>query len=564
MTVYETATEHAEAGEKPGFSLSRRHLMIGGGIATAALGLLPAWSRPPVLASGVVFHDRSGTGQRRAGDPGIASVLVSNGRDIVRTDADGRWQLVARDGDSIFVIKPAHWSAPLGRGGIPATSYLHQPAGTPPDLKLHYPGVAPTGPLPRSIDFALTPSPESDRFEAILIADPQPQTAQELSYVCADLPLSALEGNAQFAIVHGDVVFDDMSLYPRYLDMIETTKIAWHHCPGNHDMNGEAADTRHAFETWKQTFGPCHYAFEHASATFILLNNVARTATNGAHGYAGEISPDQLLFVRNLLAHTPKDRLIVLSMHIPLMASQDIADPVPDIVGRQELLQLLSRFPHTVSFSGHTHTSEHHYLDAQHGFHGKRPHHHQVLATMSGCWWGGPVDDRGVPRADCQDGSPRGHHVLQVDGNQYQTRFVASGHGAGAQPMRVAVESEGQCRCGPVEPGNLAKSYLTANVFDGGPQTRVTYEFAGTAAGEQAMQHEKVADATFATFHGMATSSFKSWVRPVASTHLWRAPLPNGLKSGAHRVTVRAYDEFGRRHVAHQIVEIAPVPHAQS
>ena len=36
----------------------------------------------------------------------------------------------------------------------------------PADLGLRYRGVAPTGPLPASIDFGLTPSPEADAFDA--------------------------------------------------------------------------------------------------------------------------------------------------------------------------------------------------------------------------------------------------------------------------------------------------------------------------------------------------------------------------------------------------------------
>src|SRR5436305_12371760 len=46
-------------------------------------------------ASGAVFGDRSGTGRRQAGDPGIAGVLVSNGCEGGRTDGEGRDALAA-------------------------------------------------------------------------------------------------------------------------------------------------------------------------------------------------------------------------------------------------------------------------------------------------------------------------------------------------------------------------------------------------------------------------------------------------------------------------------------
>jgi hypothetical protein len=39
---------------------------------------------------GVVFETRTGAGQRQADDRGLAGVLVSNGREVVRTEPDGR------------------------------------------------------------------------------------------------------------------------------------------------------------------------------------------------------------------------------------------------------------------------------------------------------------------------------------------------------------------------------------------------------------------------------------------------------------------------------------------
>ena len=71
------------------------------------------------------------------------------------TEADGRWQLPITPGDSVFVIKPPHWITPPGTHGLPRFSYLHQPHGSP--LSRRHAGVAPTGALPSSIDFGLTP-----------------------------------------------------------------------------------------------------------------------------------------------------------------------------------------------------------------------------------------------------------------------------------------------------------------------------------------------------------------------------------------------------------------------
>lgn len=565
MTVVDTGTAEGQDHTQAALQPNRRSLLLGCGAAAAALGVLPAWSRtPPVLASGHVFHDRSGSGMRRWGDPGIPGVLVSNGRDVVRTDEDGRWQLALQAGESAFVIKPPSWMSPLGRGGVPDFSYLHQPDGSPAELNLQYRGVSPTGPLPRKIDFPLRPADERDAFEVLMIADPQPQNGRELSYLSADLSAVALDTKAAFAIVHGDVAFDDLTLYPRYLDIIGATGLPWHHCPGNHDMNAEATDTRFAFETWKQTFGPCHYAFQQGRATFFVLSNVSRTR-GGERNYGAEISADQLAFVRNVLAHVPRDQLIVLSMHIPLMSRPDVADPVPHVEGGAELMRLLSPYAHTVSFSGHTHTTEHHYLGVEQGYYGAAPHHHHVLATASGCWWGGPRDHRNVPIADCQDGSPRGVHVLEVDGKGYSTRFVASSRATETVPMRLTIEAPGVEPGEPIPRHKLREARLFANVFDGGPRTLVGYRIGGINSGLAPMQREFVADPSFARLHAAGTAQFRDWVKPVVSSHLWCAGLPATLDAGAYRVEVALTDEYGRRRTASILLEVegaAPEVHA--
>src|SRR5262249_19749816 len=154
----------------------------------------------PAVARGTVFEDRRGMGLRRTGDPGVAGVLVSNGRDVARTDADGRWSLPVFDGDSLFVIKPPGWITPIGPTGIPCFSYLHQPHGTPATEATRHRGVAPTGPLPASIDFPLQRQHENPRFEALLLADPQPGNDRELAFLRDDIVAATLPIGAALAI----------------------------------------------------------------------------------------------------------------------------------------------------------------------------------------------------------------------------------------------------------------------------------------------------------------------------------------------------------------------------
>lgn len=552
---------------------TRRDVMVGVGASALALTAGTGLPERPAVASGLVFEDRGGTGVRRAGDPGIAGVLISNGRDVTRTDAEGRWRLPVADGDSLFVIKPPNWTTAIGPGGIPRFSYLHQPHGTPATIPFRYPGVVPTGPLPASIDFPLQRQDESARFEALLLADTQPENEAELAYLRDDIVAGTLGIGAAFAINHGDVVSDDLSLYPRYLHLLGATGIPWHHCPGNHDMNSDARNDRHSRETWKRIFGPRHYAFQYAGATFLVLDNVHYRGYNPglpmSGTYCGCIGEEQLRFVRNVLAHVPPEQLIVLSMHIPLTTFQDSANPADNTADHGALLALLSGLPHTVSFSGHMHVSEHHYLGAEHGFGGPGLHHHQVLAAASGSWWGGPRDCSGMPVAVCPDGAPNGFHVLSVDGSRYTTRFVPAAS-KGAAQLRVLVDGPNRRRPqapvrqteaatlvgAPISAAALEAHELLVNVFDGSPTTQVIYEVAGSSQSEVWMLRTVMSDPYVAELFAMHPATLKPWVRAVPSSHLWKAPLPAGLAPGAHRLTVRVRKQCGAEEVAHAVLEI--------
>ena len=298
--------------------------------------------------------------------------------------------------------------------------------------------MAPTGTLPAAIDFPLRRQEERAHFEVALLADTQPENGAELAYLRDDIVAGVLGCGAAFGINHGDVVFDDLSLYPRYLQILGASGIPWHHCPGNHDINSEARDDRSSRETWKRVFGPRHYAFQYAGATFIMLDNVHYFGHNpgspDSGRYCGQIGEQQLQFVRNVLANVPPEQLVVLSMHIPLAELSGPLQRRRQHIDRRALLGLLASRPHTVSFSGHMHLTEHHYLGPEDGFHRPTPHHHHVLTAASGGWWGGPRDSRGIPSADSQDGTPNGFHVLAVDGCAYTTRFVPA---VGKAPLQL-------------------------------------------------------------------------------------------------------------------------------
>ena len=532
----------------------------------AGLGLSAPAKAGPTMASGMVYEPTE------AGRRGVPDVLVSNGQDVVATDADGRWTLPVGDGDSLFVIKPTGWTTPVDPDTqLARFAYLHSPGGTPGALRPRFAGVAPTGPLPASIDFELRRQQEAARFDALLLTDPQPESAAELGYVRDDVVAQMAGHDAAFAIAHGDLMFDDLAFYDRFNRMMGSVGLPWHACPGNHDMNYEAPDDALSRETFKRVYGARHHAFQYGGATFILLDNVEYLGTDPARPmaaghYRGRFGPRQLAFVRNLLAHVPRDSLVVVSHHIPLYTLQS-QEPANVNIDTADLLAAVATHPNCISFSGHTHTNEHWHLGADgRPAEGAAGHHHHVLSAASGSWWSGPDDVRGIPLALATDGSPSGFHVLSVDGNRATVRLVPSHDPAHA--LRIVLDSQahesspellveyppGALLTGPIAAAQLASTHVVVNLFEGGP--RSTVELAAGHGAFVPMQRVTRVDPFVAEVYGRNAAACKPWVKPELSSHLWQAVLPADLGPGTHRLRVRASDEYGAAHEASMVLEV--------
>ena len=112
---------------------------------------------------------------------------MSNGREVVKTDAAGRYTLAVDDESIIFVVKPAGYAPPVDEGMLPRFYYIHQPAGSPQNLNLRFRGIDPTGPLPDSVDFPLNKADEPQKFDVIVFTDPQPESQIEVDFIRDDV-----------------------------------------------------------------------------------------------------------------------------------------------------------------------------------------------------------------------------------------------------------------------------------------------------------------------------------------------------------------------------------------
>lgn len=514
------------------------------------------------VVTGIVFHDKNGNGILDKREKGIRDVLVSNGRDVAVTDKHGRYTLPIEDDMVVFVLKPSGWTTPVcPELHIPLFHYVHKPAGSPP---MKYAGVAPTGPLPKSVNFPLRPQKERKRFRIVCLGDTQPRNQQEVDYLSHAI-VAELEGiDAAFGVTLGDVVFDDLSVFEPMARSIARIGLPWRHVPGNHDLNQDAPDLRYTADSFIRVFGPPYYAFAYGPVHFIVLNNIHWHIGEG--GYHAELGADQLKFVENYLRHVPKNRLVVLFMHIPITEIRD----------RKQLFDLLENRPHTFSLSGHTHDQRHVFLGEPHGWRGARPHHHLVHATACGSWWSGNFDELSIPLSPMADGAPKGYSLIYFDDNRYQVIFKAAGRPAGHQMSIYAPD--------PVPAQTTEFADVIVNVFAGSERSRVEMRV-GESGAWTLMQPFRAEDPHYLKIYGRQTAFVEKIValkdieevndaalrqiqaefmaifgrgmtRPKESAHLWKAPLPAGLRPGYHTLHVRTTDMFGAQHAASRVIRV--------
>lgn len=537
-------------------TVSRHHRLAAGAALLALVAALPAVAD---TIRGRVFEDLNANARWDAGEPGLPGIQVSDGAQLVATDAEGRYALEVDDDCTVFAIKPSGFRPPFDEHQLPRFYYHHVPRGTA-DATYRFKGIAPTGPAPASVDFPFQRQAEPEKFTVALVADPQPYNTRELGYY-GRATVSALAAlRPAFGLALGDLVGDNLALHPLYAQVNARAGFPWFNVIGNHDLNYDAPDDRDADSSYRRVFGPSTYAFRHGRAHFLVFDNVywlGRTLTEKgdvkAANYTARLRPEQLRFAAAFLATVPRDELVVVCTHIPMVHRRpDAASPflTPEF---PELLKLLSTHPHTLSVSGHMHYTYSETFGAADGYaaDGGARHLHISIPTASGSWYSGALGADGLPTSLQSDGTPPGFMVLEIDGADYRLRYQALGRSSKEQMRVYAPEI--------VDPAQPAAP-LQVNLYLGNADARVRYRVAGLTEWTE-LARETGLDPAFVSLRERSNplakaGDYRAMPAPTRTDHLWSAPLPAGLPPGVHRVEVEATDAFGVVSTAQTLVRV--------
>ena len=530
--------------------------------------------------TGHVYHDVNGNGQMDAGEAGIAGVGVSNGLEVVTTDAAGSYTLPSSDDMVVFVVKPTGYATPVDANNHPQFYYVHKPAGSPAELQ-RYRGLAPTGDLPTSVNFALIKADEPTQFKAVINGDTQPYSDQEIDYVRDSFISDVLtnQADAKFCISMGDNVGDHLSLYPRYLATMGKMGMPVHYVPGNHDADYDVTNSADSYDTYKSHLGPTYYSFNYGQVHFVILCDVdypsPTLSTATSKRYNGVISERQMQWLANDLASTPDNYLVVLNMHIPVVSDVDRTSVQHQVDNREDLYTLLAGRK-VVSLGGHTHTMST-FLpgDEMEGWGQPTPIPQVIVGAACGSWWSGPKDAAGVPVSYMRGGAPRNYLVFDFNGNDYQISFKPTLQAADKQMhlsflnakfeawYQANTNSDAslhQSRDVMTDRNILSLSDLTdpsavlvANVYAGSTESRVVCQW-DNGMPVEAVKTLNVKD-PFALLNEMLYTT--SLTSAGNSTHLWTCDIPDDLAVGQHTVAVTTTDRYGRSYTEYMAFEIA-------
>ena len=486
---------------------SRRRFLKQAALAGAALAVPSSLTAAPFRTRPQADPVRV-QGRVQAGGQGLSGVRVTDGVRIVQTGPDGRFTLPSTTRQPFaYLTLPAGYAIPQND---PGTARFYRPIT--PDAN----GTA-------AVQFDLQPLDGGDAQHAFFaLADPQTEDMTEIErFHQQTVPdvrshVQALDRPA-FGVGCGDIMFDDLALFPEYERAVQMMGVPFFQVIGNHDLDFESPTDPGSARTFREYFGPTYYSFDRGAVHYVVLDDVFWRGDS----YFGYLDDVQLDWLMKDLSYLDDGQPVVVFTHIPPLSTRfrrtgaSQPSPAASVSNRARLYELLDPFDAHI-IAGHTHESEHLYENG--------PHEH-IIGAACGAWWSGPI---------CYDGTPKGYAVYEVDGTDIRWRYQATGH-----------DADHQMRLYPAGSDPSAPDEMVANVWDADDEWTIVWYEDGIRKGE--MARRTGTDPLSEELHrGEDMPERRPWVDPVPTDHLFYAPV----RADAQSVRVEATDRFGRTYSA--------------
>ncbi len=432
-----------------------------------AIDLLPAEEDEFLIRYKRVF----GNVRYSDGSP-IANVAVSDGFQVTATDSNGYYELdgVTADTRYIYCSLPADVKVPTNEYGLPC--YF-----------LKYPSSS------QRYDFTFEKlaGGKEKEFALLALADTQvsasSHTERLKAQYCAEIKnYSKTVDIPCYGVVLGDVIYSPAKTNNEYLfyEMrealdVKLTGVPFFAVMGNHDNAHFSATLPICADPYSSTynlkiqrpfeecFGPVNYSFNRSDAHIVCMRNVQwNTNTNPGGDYVStKFTDEQKEWLKQDLALVPKNKMVILCVHIPMYNNSNM----------QDVFTLMDQFQEAYIMSGHLHFRrcyDHVAKGTGHKI------FEQSWATIHGTGWGEATN------LAC-DGAPSGYGVVKIKGNTI-TKSIHKGaaYGMNDENYQIRLHRGGDITGGEITDTNkngtmgyyqfpYDRSVVLANVFSSDP-----------------------------------------------------------------------------------------------
>jgi len=371
------------------------------------------------MIEGQVYLDGNQNGRLDSGEAGVPGVLVSDGRAVVASDAEGRYRLDCAAAPTFVWICVPRDHAAVG-------PFWRKTDATTPE------------------DFGLIRKAQESDFTFLQITDTHigredllRQFAERVGKFPVPLAFVVNTGDLVGGV---DVVPPEKSReqFDRYSGAVSALKVALLNVPGNHEhvaINVKEADKAHPLYgkgLYRQLLGPTYYSWDWGGVHFVALDGTSLP-------YQEKLGPEQLAWLKADLAFQPVEKPLVLFCH----------QSIPRLADAKELADVLRGRNVLAGFCGHLHST---FTTAFEGF----PVFH--TGALSGSWWSGPNPD----------GTPQGFRIVAIKQGTLKTAYTSR---EGVYPLYVASPLASAVQSGKIE--------IEVVVVDFGRPVELTARYAG-------------------------------------------------------------------------------------
>lgn len=392
----------------------------------------------------------------------ISGVAVSDGFSVTATDSNGYYEIdnVSKDTRYIYISLPAEYKVPTNEFGQPCF-YKSYPEGGD------------------RYDFTLTPleGGKEKKFALFTFADPQVSKASALSRlnteaipeIYAHGQELAAKGINCYGITLGDIISnsdsnntggmrDDM----RDAFSITKTGLPVFQVMGNHDntfCNTNLplfTDERNSHFQLKaqreheDMFGPVNYSFNRGDVHIIGMRDIVYPSATSGSGYSTGFLPSQYEWLKQDLALVPKDKMVVLCVHIQLFnGTSNYTQQVLSLLDQYKEAHVLSGHIHRQQLYEHTTKSDSNYKIFEHN-----------TCAVCGSWWSANI---------AGDGTPNGYNVFIGEGSTFSDwYYMGFNEGMNTRSHQMRLYRGNAVTGGPIEGSNSygVKGYYGFNFAD--------------------------------------------------------------------------------------------------